>query len=161
MKLRQIAAPLMLGLLVVLLPVITLRATAADDWTVVFEDDFSGTGLPSAAGWDVIEGTGYPGGPQNGFGTDEIETMTRSTENIRRQDGFLRITPLRDAEGRWTSGRTETRLDYKPADGAVMRMECKLAHARRARRGRQGLLARLLGVRSNPAHPALGLAGFR
>jgi hypothetical protein len=117
----------MLGLLIVCLPLIPLRATATDEWTVVFEDDFSGTGLPSAAGWDVVEGTGYPGGPQNGFGTDEIETMTRSTENIRQQDGFLRITPLRDAEGTWTSGRTETTLDYKPADGTVMRMECKLA----------------------------------
>lgn len=129
MKLRKIAGPLALGLLVVLLPLIALRATASetDEWTVVFEDHFSGAGLPSAAGWDVIEGTGYPGGPQNGFGTDEIETMTRSTENIRQEDGFLRITPLRDGDGRWTSGRTETKLDYKPADGAVMRMECKLA----------------------------------
>jgi hypothetical protein len=106
---------------------VTVPAAAADDWTVVFEDDFTGSGLPSSTGWDVIEGTGYPGGPQNGFGTDEIETMTRSTENIRRQDGFLRITPLRDAQGKWTSGRAETKLDYKPAVGAVMRLECKLA----------------------------------
>ena len=127
MKLRTITAALLVALLLLSLPLSTLRATAADDWTVVFQDDFAGAGLPSATGWDVIAGTGYPGGPQNGFGTDEIETMTRSTENIRLQDGFLRITPLRDAEGRWTSGRAETKADYKPADGAVMRMECKLA----------------------------------
>ncbi|HEY5980122.1 MAG TPA: carbohydrate-binding protein [Microlunatus sp.] len=127
MLVRTIIAPLLLALLLLSLPLTTLRATAADDWTVVFEDDFAGTGLPSATGWDVIAGTGYPGGPQNGFGTDEIETMTNSTENIRRQDGFLRITPLRDAQGQWTSGRAETKADYKPANGAVMRMECKLA----------------------------------
>ncbi|HEU4545303.1 MAG TPA: hypothetical protein VFR88_03330, partial [Microlunatus sp.] len=94
MKLRTITAPLLLALLLLALPFATPQATAADDWTVVFEDDFAGTGLPSASGWDVIEGTGYPGGPQNGFGTDEIETMRRSTQNIRQQDGYLRITPL-------------------------------------------------------------------
>lgn len=127
MKLRKILAPILLALLILSLPLTALQAAAADEWTVVFEDDFTGSGLPSAAGWDIIEGTGYPGGPQNGFGTDEIETMTRSTNNIRQQDGFLRITPLRDAEGRWTSGRTETKLDYKPANGSAMRMECKLA----------------------------------
>ena len=127
MSLRPITAALLMALLLLSLPPTTLRAAAADDWTVVFQDDFDGAGLPSTTGWDVTAGTGYPGGPQNGFGTDEIETMTRSTENIRRQDGFLRITPLRDAEGRWTSGRAETTADYKPADGAVMRMECKLA----------------------------------
>jgi hypothetical protein len=127
MKLRTLTAPLLVALLLLSLPLSTLRATAADDWTVVFEDDFAGAGLPSSTGWDVIAGTGYPGGPQNGFGTDEIETMTRTTENIRLQDGFLRITPLRDADGRWTSGRAETKADYKPADGAAMRMECKLA----------------------------------
>ena len=27
----------------------------------------------------------------------------------------------------WTSGRAETKLDYKPSDGSAMRMECKLA----------------------------------
>ncbi len=127
MKLRIITAPLLVALLLLTFPATTPQAAAADDWTVVFEDDFSGTGLPSATGWDVIEGTGYPGGPQNGFGTDEIETMTRSTENIRRQDGYLRITPLRTADGAWTSGRAETKLDYKPSDGSAMRMECKLA----------------------------------
>ncbi len=127
MSLRPITAALLMALLLLSLPPTTLRAAAADDWTVVFQDDFDGAGLPSTTGWDVTAGTGYPGGPQNGFGTDEIETMTRSTENIRRQGGFLRITPLRDAEGRWTSGRAETTADYKPADGAVMRMECKLA----------------------------------
>jgi hypothetical protein len=127
MKLRTFIAPCVLALLFLSFPFGSLRAAAADTWTTVFEDDFSGSGLPSAAGWDVIEGTGYPGGPQNGFGTDEIETMTRSMENIRRQDGFLRITPLRDPTGKWTSGRTETKSDYKPSNGSVMRMECKLA----------------------------------
>jgi carbohydrate binding protein with CBM6 domain len=127
MKLRTITAPLLLALLLLALPFASPTATAADDWTVVFEDDFTGTGLPSAARWDVIEGTGYPGGPQNGFGTDEIETMTRSTQNIRQQDGYLRITPLRDSTAAWTSGRAETKLDYKPSAGSVMRMECKLA----------------------------------
>jgi hypothetical protein len=69
MKLRTLTAPLLVALLLLSLPLSTLRATAADDWTVVFEDDFAGAGLPSSTGWDVIAGTGYPGGPQNGFGT--------------------------------------------------------------------------------------------
>src|SRR4051794_15378833 len=105
--------------------VAALPAAAADDWSVAFNDDFNGSGLPGAP-WLIDEGTGYPGGPQNGFGTDEVEVMTRNLENLRQQDGYLRITPTL-SNGRWYSGRIETRDVFKPADGAVMRIESKLA----------------------------------
>jgi beta-glucanase (GH16 family) len=102
-----------------------LPASAADDWKIAFNDDFSGSGLPGA-GWLIDEGTGYPGGPQNGFGTDEVEVMTRNLANLHQQGGYLWITPTLSA-GHWSSGRIETKDVFKPADGGVMRIESRLA----------------------------------
>ncbi len=105
-----------------------VRAAATTTATspTAFRDDFDGTGLPGSA-WLIDEGTGYAGGPQNGFGTDEIETMTRSTANINQQGGKLYITPIRNAAGAWTSGRIETQAVFKPASGQIMHMESSLA----------------------------------
>ncbi|MET0694981.1 MAG: carbohydrate-binding protein, partial [Propionibacteriaceae bacterium] len=98
----------------------------SEDFKLSWGDEFSGTGLPGSD-WLVDEGTGYPGGPQNGFGTDEIETMTKSLANVHQAGGQLVITPLRDSSGAWTSGRIETKKVFKPAAGSVMRIQAGLA----------------------------------
>src|SRR5215212_6486925 len=73
-------------------------------WTQVFADDFTGaanTGV-NGANWRYDLGTG------------EVETMTDSTQNVFQDgSGHLVIRPIRDAAGRWTSGRIETqRTDF-------------------------------------------------
>ncbi|MFI6931458.1 glycoside hydrolase family 16 protein [Streptomyces sp. NPDC050287] len=98
-------------------------------WTQVFLDDFNGsagTGV-NASDWQYSTGTSYPGGPAN-WGTGEVETMTNSTSNVSLDgNGNLRITPLRDAAGRWTSGRIETnRTDFQPPSGGKLRVEARL-----------------------------------
>lgn len=98
----------------------------ANDFAPAWADEFSGTGLPGSD-WLVDEGTGYAGGPQNGFGTDEIETMTKRLENVHVAGGQLVITPLRNASGAWTSGRIETKRVFKPAAGSIMRVESSVA----------------------------------
>jgi hypothetical protein len=115
-----------LGLVGVLGGTFVSSSSAAATSTVVFRDDFSGTGLPGS-NWLIDTGRGYPGGPQGGFGTDSIETVTNSTTNVNESGGKLLITPVRDASGNWTSGRIETKDVFKPADGQVMRMESSLA----------------------------------
>lgn len=103
--------------------------TAPSGWSLVWGDDFSGaagTGV-NTADWLYSTGTGYPGGaPQ--WGTGEVETMTDSTANVAHDgNGNLRITPVRDRRGNWTSGRIETvRTDFQPAEGAVMRIEGRI-----------------------------------
>lgn len=98
-------------------------------WSLVWSDDFSGaagTGV-NRTDWLYSIGTGYPGGAAQ-WGTGEIETMTDSTANVAHDGtGNLRITPIRDRQGNWTSGRIETqRTDFQPATGKVMRIEARI-----------------------------------
>ncbi|MFU8852673.1 carbohydrate-binding protein [Micromonospora sp. SL1-18] len=98
-------------------------------WSLVWSDDFTGAAgtLPSSANWIIDTGTSYPGGPAN-WGTGEIQTYTSSTANLSQDGaGNLRITPLRDGSGRWTSARIETaRTDFKPPAGGVLAMEGRI-----------------------------------
>ncbi|MGW0872209.1 glycoside hydrolase family 16 protein [Streptomyces sp. NPDC002740] len=123
-----------LGLAAAAAAAVTLPANASaptppTGWTQVFLDDFtgaSGTGV-NTSNWQYSTGTSYPGGPAN-WGTGEVETMTNSTSNVSLDgNGNLRITPLRDSAGRWTSGRIETtRTDFQPPSGGKLRVEARI-----------------------------------
>ncbi|MET9443859.1 glycoside hydrolase family 16 protein [Streptomyces sp. NPDC006610] len=123
-----------LGLAAVAATAVSPSATAAappppSGWTQIFVDDFNGaagTGV-NTADWRYATGTSYPGGPAN-WGTGEIETMTSSTSNVSLDGaGNLRITPRRDAAGKWTSGRIETnRDDFQPPAGGKLRVEARI-----------------------------------
>jgi beta-glucanase (GH16 family) len=96
---------------------------------LIFSDDFSGaagTGL-NRSNWLYDIGTSYPGGAPN-WGTGEIETMTDSTANVYHDgQGRLAIKPIRDASGRWTSGRVETqRTDFGAPAGGKVRIQASL-----------------------------------
>ncbi|WP_200301170.1 glycoside hydrolase family 16 protein [Streptomyces adelaidensis] len=103
--------------------------TPPTGWTQVFVDDFNGTAGTgvSTSNWQYATGTAYPGGPAN-WGTGEVETMTNSTSNVSLDgNGNLRITPVRDSAGNWTSGRIETnRTDFQPPAGGKLRVEARL-----------------------------------
>jgi beta-glucanase (GH16 family) len=99
------------------------------EWTLVWSDDFDGaanTGV-DAAKWLYDLGTSYPGGAPN-WGTGEIESMTNSVANVSLDGaGHLRITPVRDASGKWTSGRIETqRNDFEPPKNGILRVEASI-----------------------------------
>ncbi|KUN39742.1 1,3-beta-glucanase [Streptomyces longwoodensis] len=103
--------------------------TPPSGWTQVFLDDFNGaagTGV-NTSNWQYDLGTSYPGGAPN-WGTGEVETMTNSTSNVALDgSGNLKITPLRDSSGRWTSGRIETvRTDFQPPAGGKLRVEGRI-----------------------------------
>ncbi|MCX5267686.1 glycoside hydrolase family 16 protein [Streptomyces sp. NBC_00199] len=123
-----------LGLAAAAAAAVTLPANASaptppSGWTQVFLDDFTGaagTGV-NTSNWQYSTGTSYPGGPAN-WGTGEVETMTNSTANVSLDgNGNLRLTPLRDSAGRWTSGRIETnRTDFQPPSGGKLRVEARI-----------------------------------
>ncbi|CAL9372828.1 hypothetical protein SUDANB145_00907 [Streptomyces sp. enrichment culture] len=103
--------------------------TPPSGWTQVFLDDFdgaAGSGV-NTSNWQYATGTSYPGGAAN-WGTGEVETMTSSTNNVSLDgSGNLRITPLRDANGNWTSGRIETnRTDFQPPAGGKLSVESRI-----------------------------------
>lgn len=99
-------------------------------WETTFLDEFEGEEgqSPSPANWRFSIGHGYPGGPPN-WGTGEIAYHTADPANVSVDgSGLLRITPLRDAEGNWTSARIETnRADFRPPEGGVMSIEARIA----------------------------------
>ncbi len=98
-------------------------------WTQVWADDFTGSAgtLPSSSNWIFDIGHGYPGGPAN-WGTGEIAAHTNNPANVSVDGaGNLRITPLRDSAGNWTSARIETqRSDFRPPSGGVLRIEGRI-----------------------------------
>ncbi|MFI7676829.1 carbohydrate-binding protein [Actinophytocola sp. NPDC049390] len=98
-------------------------------WTQVWADDFNGAAgsLPSSSNWIFDIGHGYPGGPGN-WGTGEIAYHTNNPANVSLDGGGnLRITPLRDGAGNWTSARIETqRGDFKPPAGGTLRIEGRI-----------------------------------
>ncbi|MFD3582209.1 glycoside hydrolase family 16 protein [Streptomyces sp. NPDC058683] len=123
-----------IGLAAVAATTATLPASASapgvpSGWSQVFLDDFNGTAGTgvSTSNWQYDTGTSYPGGPAN-WGTGEVETMTSSTANVALDgSGNLKITPVRDASGNWTSGRIETtRTDFQPPAGGKLRVEARI-----------------------------------
>ncbi|MBP2477462.1 hypothetical protein JOF53_006334 [Crossiella equi] len=98
-------------------------------WTTVFADDFTGPAgqLPSGSNWIFDIGHGYPGGPAN-WGTGEIAYHTNNPANVSLDGGGnLRITPLRDGAGNWTSARIETqRGDFQAPANGVLAIESRL-----------------------------------
>ncbi|MFE3638904.1 glycoside hydrolase family 16 protein [Streptomyces cellostaticus] len=103
--------------------------TPPSGWTQVFLDDFNGSAGSgvNTSDWLYDTGTSYPGGAAN-WGTGEVETMTSSTSNVALDGGGnLLITPRRDAAGRWTSGRIETRrTDFEPPAGGKLRVQARI-----------------------------------
>ncbi|MFF3320854.1 glycoside hydrolase family 16 protein [Streptomyces sp. NPDC002889] len=98
-------------------------------WNLQWSDDFTGAirTLPSSVNWQIDTGHAYPGGPGN-WGTGEIQNYTASPDNLSLDgNGNLRITPLRDGAGNWTSSRIETRrADFKAPAGGTLRIEGRI-----------------------------------
>ncbi|HET6568203.1 MAG TPA: glycoside hydrolase family 16 protein [Rhodothermales bacterium] len=92
--------------------------TAAQDWEIVWSDEFDYTGVPDSSKW------GYDVGG-HGWGNQELEYYTEARpENARVEDGHLVIEARRDnwngheytsarlvtkGKGDWTYGRFEAR----------------------------------------------------
>jgi beta-glucanase (GH16 family) len=98
------------------------KVATSGQWTLVWRDDFNG---PAGRGinqkfWEYDIGRGV-------FGTNEVETMTRSTRNVHLDGhGDLDITAL--GEGlMWTSGRIQTRgFTFDAPTGGMLKITASL-----------------------------------
>ena len=83
-------------------------------WTQKWNDEFSGVNgtTTDASKWVFDIGKGPNG---DGWGNQELETYTNSTDNVYQKDGNLVIAAKKDAAGNITSGRIKTKgsLDMK------------------------------------------------
>ena len=133
MSQRRVAARYLGALVLLLMGIKGPQAWAAvpslPGWTLQFSDDFNGSRgqLPSSALWQFDLGHGYSRVGGN-WGTHEVEANTGRPENVSLDgQGHLRIVPLRDAQGAWTSARIETRRnDFLAPVGGVLRMEARI-----------------------------------
>jgi hypothetical protein len=97
------------------------------DW----KDDFNGgAGKSVEPGkwlYDLGHGYGCAQCPDQ-WGTFEVESMTDSTQNVSFDgQGNLLITPVRQTDGSWTSGRIETRKsDFAAPVGGVLRVQASI-----------------------------------
>ncbi|ATY58949.1 Carbohydrate binding family 6 [Cordyceps militaris] len=95
---------------------------------VLFYDDFSSGTTLDLSKWTYDTGTQYPGGPAK-WGTGEVQTYTSSPDNIHiTPDQTLRIVPLPDGHGGWTSARIEMLAgwDVGAAVGQKIRIEARI-----------------------------------
>jgi hypothetical protein len=126
---RVLAGIMGLLLLSMAAPAARAQIPQPDGWTLQFGDDFNGPAgqLPSAERWQFDLGHNYPGGPAR-WGTHEVQRYTDDPANVSLDgQGHLRITPLRDEAGEWTSARLETRRDdFMPPPGGTLRIEARL-----------------------------------
>lgn len=100
-------------------------------YMLTWKDDFNGAaGKALEPGkWICDIGTGYGcvGCPPQ-WGTAEIESMSDSTQNVAFDgQGNLPITPLKNADGTWTSGRIETRkTNFSAGDHGILRVQASI-----------------------------------
>ena len=79
----------------------TKSVKAADNWNLVWSDEFNGTSLDTSV-WSYEIGNG-----NWGWGNGEIEYYTNRTDNVRVADGSLQIIAKKENYGgqKYTSGR--------------------------------------------------------
>lgn len=84
------------------------------DWKLAWSDEFNGKNGSSvdAGKWSFDIGKGPNG---DGWGNQEQEIYTDSTENVFQKDGQLVIAAKKDSSGKLTSGRIKTigKMDMK------------------------------------------------
>jgi len=128
-----LAVPSALVLVAVSIVTFTARADVPphpDGFELVFSDDFDASaGSSPSSEWIMQTGHRYENPPGPDFwGTGEIAAHTTDPANVSHDGaGNLRITPLRDAAGNWTSARIETRrTNFKAPEGGVLRVEGRI-----------------------------------
>lgn len=83
------------------------------DYTdLVWEDNFDTNGAPNAANWTYDLGAG-------GWGNNESQTYTNSSDNVIVQDGFLKITAISTGGGNYTSARIKSENLFEFTYGRV------------------------------------------
>ena len=78
---------------------------------LVWSDEFDKNGSPDAANW------GYDLG-KSGYGNNEVQNYTNTSENIRIENGILIIEARKDANG-WTSGRMKSQGKQSFTNGRI------------------------------------------
>ena len=83
---------------------VVYAADTTDNWTMTWNDEFSGTALDTSK-WDYQTGNGSAYGV-SGWGNSEAQIYTKNNTTVA--DGKLTITAKKEADGSYTSARLRT-----------------------------------------------------
>jgi beta-glucanase (GH16 family) len=85
------------------------------DWTLIWSEEFEGANGTAANDNNWVHELGNNGG----WGNNELEYYTNSTDNVFNRDGNLVIKALKDASGQVTSGRIKTAGKFSMKYGKI------------------------------------------
>ena len=80
--------------------------------SLVWSDEFNGSGVPDASRWDYDLGN-------SGFGNNEIQNYTNSARNVRQENGNLVIEAIKSGIS-WSSARLVSRGKYEFTEGRLV-----------------------------------------
>jgi beta-glucanase (GH16 family) len=98
--------------LIVIVLICLVQSSFAQVETLVWSDEFNGTGVPDPANWGYDLGSG-------GWGNNEVQTYTNSSQNARQENGFLIIEALKQGYT-WTSARILTNNKHEFKYGRIV-----------------------------------------
>lgn len=81
---------------------------------LVWSDEFEGTGSIDSSKWTTETGTG-----NNGWGNQEEQIYTSSSNNLRREAGILKIKVTKESNGDFKSARIKTQNKFEFRYGRV------------------------------------------
>ena len=102
-------------------PTPTPTPTPPSGWTLVWSEEFDGSGLPDTSDWNIILW-------EPGTVNDERQKYTNRTENLRIENGYLVIEARNDWWNGYeiTSGRIESWQGWSPAGNTAVRFEARV-----------------------------------
>jgi hypothetical protein len=79
---------------------------------LVWSDEFDGTGPINTSKWTTETGGG-------GWGNQEVQIYTSSTDNVVRENGILKIKAIKESNGTYSSARIKTQDKFEFKYGRV------------------------------------------
>ena len=79
---------------------------------LVWSDEFDGTGAIDSSKWTTEIGGG-------GWGNQEVQIYTSSTNNVKREGGVLKIKAIKESNGTYSSARIKTQDKFEFRYGRV------------------------------------------
>jgi len=97
-----------------LLILLAAQVLSAQCYELVWADEFNSGTQPNPAYWSYDLGTG-----QAGWGNNEIQVYTQSSDNVRIENGGLLIQARREGGSQWSSARIKTQAKQSFTYGRV------------------------------------------
>jgi beta-glucanase (GH16 family) len=112
LEIAQINSIMLMKTLILVALLSFAHSCLAQQDTLIWSDEFNGTGSPDAAKWSYDLGS-------SGWGNNEVQNYTSQTQNSRQENGALVIEALKSGNT-WTSARILTNNKFEFTYGRIV-----------------------------------------